>query len=185
MQSFAPTRQQIAEELLSQQSFAVTQILPLTNQVDAAMESSFAESNAPVPRGGQSFQAKSTLQGATRLDETLPDDGPVVEDVDRIERSDSFFGNIGQFQRGADDARASMVSAASSSLGIRKDPNLEFFQMLLLSYKMNNQDLEEVMELDHREMYLKCTKEEKVTFFHFPDWIGKEIAKIRFRKVYH
>jgi len=41
------------------------------------------------------------------------------------------------------------------------------------------------MELDHREMYLKCTKEEKVTFFHFPDWIAKEINKIRFRKVYH
>lgn len=49
-------------------------------------------------------------------------------------------------------------SLISSSLGIRKDPNLEFFQMLLLSYKMNNQDLEEVMELDHREMYIKCTK---------------------------
>lgn len=41
------------------------------------------------------------------------------------------------------------------------------------------------MELDHREMFIKCTKEEKVTFFHFPDWIAKEINKIRFRKVYH
>ena len=54
-----------------------------------------------------------------------------------------------------DEDKGSLVS---SSLGIRKDPNLEFFRMLLLSYKMNNQDLEEVMELDHREMYIKCTK---------------------------
>ena len=34
-----------------------------------------------------------------------------------------------------DEDKGSLVS---SSLGIRKDPNLEFFQMLLLSYKMNN-----------------------------------------------
>ena len=65
-----------------------------------------------------------------------------------ISRSDSFFGNIGAFR--GDDPRGSMISVNSSSFGVKKDPNLEFFQMLLLSYKMNNQDLEEAMELDNR-----------------------------------
>ena len=137
--------------------------------------SSLAGSTAPVQTGAPSARplpqppnTKSSAKGAP------------VADSPENQRPEGLFLDL----RVPDDTKA-VASAASSSLGIRKDPNLEFFQMLLLSYKMNNQDLEEVMELDHREMYLKCTESEKVTFFHFPDWIAKEINKIRFRKVYH
>lgn len=77
-----------------------------------------------------------------------------------------------------------MISVGSSSFGAKKDPNQEFFQMLLLSYKMNNQDLEEVMELDHKEMYRQCTQDQKVSFFQFNEWISKEISRIRYRKFY-
>lgn len=82
-----------------------------------------------------------------------------------------------------DDMRGSFVS--TSSFGGKKDPNVEFFQMLLLSYKMNNQDLEEVMELDYREMYKRCTMDQKINFFQFNEWIAKEFEKIRYRKFYH
>lgn len=37
--------------------------------------------------------------------------------------------------------------------------------MCLLSFKMNNQDLDTVMELDHRELYIKCTEKDKQQFF--------------------
>lgn len=46
--------------------------------------------------------------------------------------------------------KSSQGSLDTSSVGIRKDPNQEFFQMCLLSFKMNNQDVDTVMELDHR-----------------------------------
>ena len=96
-------------------------------------------------------------------------------------------GNIGSFRSGTDDLQSSQYSVGSSNIGgggFSKDINLEFFQMLWLSYKMNNQDLEEVLELDSQEMYKKCTEEDKVTFFQFNEWISKEFNKIKFRKFY-
>lgn len=81
------------------------------------------------------------------------------------------------------DMNQSMVSTGSSA-GVRKDPNKEFFQMCLLSYKMNNQDLDEVMELENKRMYAKCAEQEKKQFYEFQDWIEKEVSKIRFKKVY-
>lgn len=160
-------------------------MFPLINQVDAIIDSSsFAESDM---LGGHSFVANPINQSLTNKNLRDIDYGtqgdPSPLDSSNLQRANSFNYNINGIT--LDDGRGSVVSSTSTSMGIRKDPNLEFFQMLLLSYKMNNQDLEEVMELDHREMYLKCTKDEKVTFFHFPDWIAKEINKIRFRKVYH
>lgn len=50
--------------------------------------------------------------------------------------------------------------SSSSNIAIRKEPTLEFFQMCLLSHKMNNQYFESVMELDHRRLYKKCVEEE-------------------------
>jgi len=41
----------------------------------------------------------------------------------------------------------------------------QFFQMCLLSFKMNNQDLEEVLEWDHSKLYTKCVEQYK-KFFH-------------------
>ena len=79
---------------------------------------------------------------------------------------------------------SSQGSLESSSVGIRKDPNQEFFQMCLLSFKMNNQDVESVMELGHREMYKKCTEVDKQQFFQFSDWIQKEVKKLRFKKAF-
>ena len=81
------------------------------------------------------------------------------------------------------DMNQSMISTGSS-VGVRKDPNREFFQMCLLSYKMNNQDLDEVMELENKRLYTKCTEQEKKQFYEFQDWIEKEVSKIRFKKVY-
>ena len=81
------------------------------------------------------------------------------------------------------DMNQSMISTGSS-VGIRKDPNREFFQMCLLSYKMNNQDLDEVMELENKQMYTKCAEQEKKQFYEFHAWIEKEVNKLRFKKVY-
>ena len=47
-------------------------------------------------------------------------------------------------------------STTSQSSLLRKEPNHEFFQMCLLSFKMNNQDLDEVVELDPKALYTKC-----------------------------
>lgn len=144
------------------------------------MECSSAADSSPPRRDRRTFSFRSRRKSSNARGRGAPE-----AESPKNQRSDSFVGTRASFRGGDLGASMVSVSAASPSLGIRKDPNLEFFQMLLLSYKMNNQDLEEVMELDHREMYLKCTNEEKVTFFHFPDWIAKEINKIRFRKVYH
>jgi hypothetical protein len=43
--------------------------------------------------------------------------------------------------------------------------------MLLLSFKINNQKSDEVMELDPRKMYKKCAEVDKRQFFQFNDWI--------------
>ena len=56
--------------------------------------------------------------------------------------------------------------------------------MCLLSFKMNNQDVDTVMELDHRQMYKKCTEVDKQQFFQFSDWIQKEVKKLRFKKAF-
>ena len=52
-------------------------------------------------------------------------------------------------------------SLQSPSVVKKKDPNKEFFQMCLLSHKLNNQNVEAVMELDHRELYNKCVDIDK------------------------
>jgi antirestriction protein len=57
--------------------------------------------------------------------------------------------------------------------------------MCLLSYKLNNQHVDEVMELDHRAMYRKCAEQDLKEFYQFPAWIAKEVNKLRFKKVYH
>jgi len=49
--------------------------------------------------------------------------------------------------------QSSKFKSMSSSTSLRKDPNQEFFQMCLLSYKMMHQSNEAVMEMDHRELY--------------------------------
>lgn len=49
---------------------------------------------------------------------------------------------------------------------------------------MNNQDLDEVLELDHKAMYEKCVDQEGKQFNEFQSWIAKEVNKIRFKKAY-
>ena len=56
--------------------------------------------------------------------------------------------------------------------------------MCLLSFKMNNQDLDEVMELDHRQLYKKCTEKDHKSFYEFQDWIEKEVKKLKFTRIY-
>jgi hypothetical protein len=91
------------------------------------------------------------------------------------------LGNRSLSPRGP-DVESSMISGVS--VGIRKDPNQEFFQMCLLSYKMNNQDSEVVMELNHRELYRKCTEQDKKQFFEFSDWIQREVKKLKFKHAF-
>ena len=79
---------------------------------------------------------------------------------------------------------ASSIRRLASSVGLRKDSNQEFFTMCLLSFKLNNQDLEEVLELDHRALYQKCVDIDKKEFFEFQDWISKEVQKLRFQNIY-
>jgi len=83
---------------------------------------------------------------------------------------------------GTSNRKNSITSGNSAG---RKEPNQEFFQMCLLSFKMNNQDLDEVMNLDQKALYHKCAEQEKKQFFEFQDWISKEVNKIRFKKVYN
>lgn len=54
-----------------------------------------------------------------------------------------------------------------SPSNVEKDHNMEFFHMCLLSFKMNNQDIDEVMELDSKKMFYKCVNIEKQEFFQF------------------
>ncbi len=70
-------------------------------------------------------------------------------------------------------------------MAVRKDPNKEFFQMILLSYKMNNQESDDIMELDGKGLYHKCALVEKTPFHKFPEWVAHEVQKIRFKKVYY
>ena len=56
--------------------------------------------------------------------------------------------------------------------------------MCLLSFKMNNQDLDEILTLDNKALYSKCVKQEKKEFHEFQSWIQKEVNKIRFQKIY-
>jgi len=63
-----------------------------------------------------------------------------------------------------------------------QNPNFEFFQMCLLSFKLNNQDLDEILELDQQALFTKCTVEHKKPFQDFQEWISKEVYKIRFKK---
>jgi len=65
-----------------------------------------------------------------------------------------------------------------------QNPNFEFFQMCLLSFKLNNQDLDEILELDQQALFTKCTVEHKKPFQDFQEWISKEVYKIRFKKQY-
>lgn len=67
---------------------------------------------------------------------------------------------------------------ASKGKNKKRDPNAEYFQMCLLSFKLNNQDMEEVMLLDHRRLYKKCVDEDKTEFNMFQDWIQKEVQRI-------
>ena len=41
-----------------------------------------------------------------------------------------------------------------------------------------------MLELDGKEMYVKCTVEEKTPFHKFPEWITQEIKRINFKKIY-
>lgn len=65
-----------------------------------------------------------------------------------------------------------------------EDKQQQFFTMCLLSFKMNNQDLDELLELDHKAMYEKCVNHQEKQFYEFQNWISKEVSKIRFKKVY-
>mmetsp|Transcript_4503 Transcript_4503/g.6770 ORF Transcript_4503/g.6770 Transcript_4503/m.6770 type:complete len:91 (+) Transcript_4503:3540-3812(+) len=40
------------------------------------------------------------------------------------------------------------------------------------------------MELDHRELYIKCVDVEKQSFHQFNDWITKEVRKLTFKKLF-
>jgi len=77
----------------------------------------------------------------------------------------------------------SMLSSGSS-IGIRKDPNLEFFQMCLLCFKINHKSHHEVLEVNYRQLYKKCTEKDKKQFYEFNEWIDKEIKKQRFKKAF-
>ena len=66
-----------------------------------------------------------------------------------------------------------------------QNPNFEFFQMCLLSFKLNNQDLDEILELDLQALFTKCTVEHKKPFQDFQEWISKEVYKIRFKRQYN
>ncbi len=76
------------------------------------------------------------------------------------------------------------MTRTSQGSTLRKDPNQEFFQMCLLSHKLNNQNCEAVMELDHRELYLKCAAVDKQQFHQFNDWITKEVRKLTFKRIF-
>ena len=65
---------------------------------------------------------------------------------------------------GTNNRKNSITSGNSAG---RKEPNQEFFQMCLLSFKMNNQDLEEVLEWDHSKLYTKCVEQDKKVFHEF------------------
>ena len=56
--------------------------------------------------------------------------------------------------------------------------------MCLLSFKMNNQSMEAVMELDHKDLFSKCVNRDKKSFYEFNDWIKAEVSRIRFKQVY-
>lgn len=60
----------------------------------------------------------------------------------------------------------------------------EFFNMVLLSYQLNNKDCEEVMKLDSKALYQKCVEVDKTQFHKFPEWIAQEIHQISFKKHY-
>lgn len=69
----------------------------------------------------------------------------------------------------------SMVSGSQSGLAVRKDPNKEYFMMVLLSYKINNQTDDDIMELDGKYLYHKATIIDKIPFHKHIDWIANEI----------
>ena len=74
----------------------------------------------------------------------IPDEDKDESPPNKSLRASSFnsstlmeFAKMGGGNDDGRDRAYSMISA-TSSVAIRKDPNKEFFQMLLLAYKMNN-----------------------------------------------
>lgn len=134
-----------------------------------------------------SYNKKTFVASPNSMD--IPDEDKKEESPARSLRSSSFNSStLMEFAKmGSDDMgreRACSMISTNSQLSIRKDPNKEFFQMLLLAYKMNNQETDEVLMLDGRDLYNKCTQEDKTPFHKFPEWITKEIKRIHFKKIY-
>jgi len=54
----------------------------------------------------------------------------------------------------------------------------------LNSFKINNKDLEDILEWDHDTLYTKCVSEGNKEFYEFQDWISKQVYKKRFKAAY-
>lgn len=52
-----------------------------------------------------------------------------------------------------------------------RDHEFEFFQMCLISVKMQNQKFNEVLRMNGKRLFERATKIERVVFYKFYDWI--------------
>jgi len=66
----------------------------------------------------------------------------------------------------------------------RKGPNEEFFTLCLLSLKMKNKKHPEIMTLKTRDLWARAEREVKLEFTEYPDWLEKEVHRIKYLAKY-
>lgn len=72
--------------------------------------------------------------------------------------------------------RGSEISSSPLKVEKRKSPDEEFFMMTLLAFKIRNQELDKVIQLDSKKLFKEVLKLKKA-FFDFPRWIEEEANK--------
>jgi hypothetical protein len=71
-------------------------------------------------------------------------------------------------------------TAAAMSNMQRKGPNEEFFTLCLLALKMKNKNRPEIMTLKTRDLWQKALKDSKLEFTDYPDWLDKEVGRLKY-----
>ena len=69
-------------------------------------------------------------------------------------------------------------------LAVRSPPEEEFFLMTLMWYKLNHQHFWKICDINGQKLFMKASKDMKLPFFKFPDFIEKELDTAYLNLIY-
>ena len=64
------------------------------------------------------------------------------------------------------------------------DKEEEYFRMCLLSYQMKYSNNQKIMTLDYKSLYRQVTKDKKMPFYMWNNWLKDCIEKLNFEYIY-